>query len=127
MHARPALHRCARRAWRAWVLALLVLATLAPGLSRALAATRAAEAPWGIVCTAPGSVGDESPDGAAHALFDHCPLCLWHADLPALPPGTAQHRLPPPPLPLWPGLFLWAPRPLPAWAAARPRGPPASV
>jgi hypothetical protein len=62
---------------------------------------------------------------AGHMKMDHCPLCVLHADHAGLPPTELAA------LPVirlkdeTPSLFLHAPRPLPVWAAALARAPPA--
>lgn len=110
----------------------LVLATLAPSVSRGLAHLNGdASADWGQVCSAmkaEGTTGGEpapgQPAGTAH---DHCTLCLLRTDLaapPAMPValvlradlGHAQ-----------PTLFLQAPHTLYAWSTAQARAPPSLV
>jgi hypothetical protein len=121
------------RLWTHWVtLFALVLATLAPGVSRGLAHLRGdALADWGQICSAmkaEGTTGGEpAPGQPAGAMPDHCPMCLLRADLaapPAMPVpvvlradlGHAQ-----------PALFLQASHTLYAWSAAQARAPPALV
>lgn len=116
-------------------LVAMVLATLAPGISRAKAFVDGESAPWALVCSvmpgataAGGAGGPTDPAGSRQAtgvMGEHCPFCMPRADLlappPTLPPmalGAVTHADPPP-------LFLWAPRPLHAWCSAQPRAPPA--
>jgi len=115
--------RCSNTRFTRIALALLVVVALLPTLSRMLAHVQHASSPWSVVCTAPAAAGDASADGAQMAT-EHCPMCLvqalgWHPgtdwSLWSLLPATAAS------LPL---LFLWAPRPLFAWASAQPRAPP---
>lgn len=105
-------------------LALLVVAALLPTLSRMLSFWQHETSPWSVVCTAPAAAGDLAGD-AAQMATEHCPMCLvqalgWH-------PGTdwSLWSLLPAAAMLLPLLFLWAPRPLFAWASAQPRAPPA--
>lgn len=113
-----------------WVtLFTLVLALMAPTLSRAMAFVQGEVAPWGEVC----SVGDLTMDEhqgnptvpVAHVL-DHCPFCSLQGAATALPPAplavvavsALSHALP--------ALFLQAPRTLHVWSAAQARAPPLS-
>ena len=105
-------------------MALLVLAALAPTVSRMLGHMQHVSSPWSIVCSAPSAGGDLSGD-TAQASTEHCPMCLvqvpgWHTAT----DWSLWSRLPAAAA-LLPLLFLWAPRPLFAWAAAQPRAPPA--
>lgn len=104
-------------------LALLVVAALLPTLSRMLAFWQHATSPWSVVCTAPAAAGDLAGD-AAQMATEHCPMCLVQA--PGWHPGTdwSLWSLLPAAAMLLPLLFLWAPRPLFAWASAQPRAPP---
>jgi hypothetical protein len=109
------------------VLAVL-MGTLAPSLSHALAAGTGDS--WVEVCTVQGSRWVETGDdgtkrapGAAHVL-EHCPSCSPHA--PALGPlpetrhgylaAGLAHELP--------LAFLAAPPTALAWLGAQPRAPP---
>jgi Protein of unknown function (DUF2946) len=105
------------------LLCALVLAVMAPTLSRALAFAQGTLAPWSVVCSAPGGT-PMAPEGDASHRLEQCAWCqlqLAHwAPLPVQPPLLAlplQHMLP--------ALFLQAPRPLHAWATAQARAPPA--
>jgi hypothetical protein len=109
----------------------MLLAALAPAITHALAAANDQHVLWTAVCTADGArlvPVPTDPAGVPVApkshQVDHCPFCAPHA------PGAA---LPPSPVPAVPAafasdpvpvLFLLAPRPLFAWAAAQPRAPP---
>lgn len=112
----------------AWVtLVALVLATLAPGVARALAFANADALALGAVCSADGAGRDDgrtAPAGAVHQLFDHCPFCALHTDLAPPAPAAAE----PATLALrhaTPALFLRAHSPLFAWEPAQARAPPA--
>lgn len=120
-------HRCLSL----WLtLVAMVLATLAPGISRAKAFVDGESAPWAVVCSVlPAAASAGGTDGQAEkaggVMGEHCPFCMPRADAlappPALPPmalGAVATDDPPP-------LFLQAPRPLHAWCSAQPRAPPA--
>jgi len=101
---------------------MLALALL-PTVSRALAFERGASQPSEI-CSVQGA-GDvpAEPGGAVAGHLDHCPLCHAGADALGMPPSSPAVAAPI----AWralPALFHAAPRPLFAWLAARPRGPP---
>ncbi len=109
------------------MLAVLLLASLAPGVARALAFSRGDITPWAAVCSSvQGKVqaGQRDPTGMASHLLEHCPLCALHSDGLAPPPATGAvlpalrlgHALP--------QLFLQAPHTLQAWAPAQARAPP---
>jgi hypothetical protein len=117
-----------RQSW--WLLAVFVLALLAPGVSAALAHARGDFSGWQDVCRAPSSASAAKPKAVEAALDllakGHCPAChLGSADLAAPPPtGT---------LPLLrtdlafsaPERFSSAPRTAHAWVSAPARAPPA--
>jgi hypothetical protein len=109
----------------AWVLlCALVVAALAPGVARAIAYAQGQWAPWSVACTAPsdGPAGLDH-DGAAH-LMEHCAWCSLHGTALAPPPAATAELAHPALRHAVPALFLHAPRPLPAWAAAQARAPP---
>ena len=121
-------HRCQRLSLVAF-LAIFGLA-FAPTISHALA--HGGGSAWSEVCTPQGTklvtAADGSSDGGQPATtldhMTHCPLCGLSATPFAVPvvapvsiePAGLSHLLP--------TLFLSAPRPLFAWAASQPRGPP---
>ncbi|MDH4449801.1 MAG: DUF2946 family protein [Rhodoferax sp.] len=92
----PIRHNVIHRPWAMWlVLCVLVLGTLAPTVSRALAWS--ASGPMQEVCTADGGVlgVEASPEamqgGTANGQtpppsLDHCPFCLQASDRSAAPP-----------------------------------------
>lgn len=112
-----------------WIAALaILLASLAPALSHALAS--ATGSGWVEVCTAQGSKWVQAgPDGGEHApasahLLEHCPYCSLHTPSLGLPPAA-------PPVPGLlprvheaPRAWLPAPRTLHPWVRAQPRAPP---
>jgi hypothetical protein len=119
----------AHRRITSWIAALaILLSSLAPALSHALAS--ATGAPLIQVCTTQGSKwiqagenGAERSPASAHFL-EHCPYCTLHAPVLGLPTAPLLVHLP---LRLGhavPLAFLAAPRTLHAWASAQPRAPP---
>lgn len=110
-----------RSAWI--VLAVWFMATLAPGVSRAMAFVQGDIAPWSTVCSASDESPPESSDLLKH-FGDHCQACTQQGDHlapPAAPPNGLQTSMLGGAVPR---LFLQAPRPLHAWATAQPRAPP---
>ncbi len=115
---------------------LMLAASLLPGL-HALARAQHSAAQWVEVCSAQGSrwiaiSGEAAPDQAPaaptdHLALQHCPLCLWQAQALALPPAPPTHLDTAPALSHAPPQGRGA-KPVPAqrWAAAQPRGPPAT-
>lgn len=124
------MHRCT-----VWIACFtILLASLAPSISHAVAAATGDSNSWIEICTVAGnklvnvdtSHNHQTPapaDKATH--LEHCPFCLNHAVSTVLPPEAdfvvpvieGSHVLP--------SLFYQASRPLFAWAAAQPRAPPA--
>ena len=113
----------------AWFASLAVLlASLAPSIAQAV--RRDGSGAWIEVCSVLGNKlvapdGTQRDSAPAKHLLQHCPYCALHATALGMPPA-------PPSLPAVvrgggsvPALLLAAPRPLFAWAAAQPRGPPA--
>ena len=108
------------------MLFALVVAALAPGMARALAFAQGSLAPWSVVCSVPADVSGAPAHEGVH-LLEHCAWCSLHADqlapppadTRALPTSALRHAVP--------TLFLHAPRPLPAWATAQARAPPAAA
>lgn len=111
----------------AWVLlCALVVAALAPGVARALAFAQGQLAPWSVVCSAPNDGPSPADHDPAH-LMEHCAWCGGHAHTLAPPPVDSVVLQHPALRHGVPALFLHAPRPLPAWAAAQARAPPAAA
>ncbi len=108
-----------------WVLAVLVLALLAPGVSAALAQARGELTPWEEICRSPASPGSKQATPLEQLTHGHCPACqVWaHQVTPPAPPvlgemlrnelGFAA-----------PERFWSAPRTAHAWVAAPARAPP---
>jgi len=106
-----------------WLTLLaMVLATLAPGVGRALAQGDAS--PWDMVCSTGAKATVDASAGGASAAEAQDSCCLLRCDLLA-PPSSVELAVPGSlfgtSVPL---LFLHAPGPLFAWIAAQPRGPP---
>jgi Protein of unknown function (DUF2946) len=116
-----------------WVALLAVFGlAVAPTISHAMAGAQA-KAGWTEVCTPQGSQwvsladsgGPAQPDTAGSHL-EHCPLCGLAGAAVGLPPAAPAVQPPAGLQHAVPRLFLQSPRPLFAWAAAQPRGPPAA-
>jgi hypothetical protein len=114
----------------AWIAFLAIFAlALAPTVSRWLAAAQGGSA-WAEICTQQGPKQSAAGEGeqtrpaqgvAVH--LDHCALCgLAGQAMAPSPIGAAAAVVKP--LADQPTLFLQAPRPLFAWAAAQARAPP---
>jgi hypothetical protein len=121
-----------RRLRFAWLaLFAVLLNALAPTVSHALAASRpvipvdVCSVDGGASFAAAAALLMQDDRHAGMGPFDDCGYCLAHAGSHGLPPPVhaplaLAHGTEPRPF-----LFHHAPRPLPAWLAAVPRGPPA--
>ncbi|MBF8178141.1 MULTISPECIES: DUF2946 domain-containing protein [Oxalobacteraceae] len=125
----------AKHRWTTWIACFaILLASLAPSISHAVAAAKGAPNAWVEICTVDGSKmmmvdqdqNSQAPKPAERAIhFEHCAFCMTHAGSVGLPPPadfvmpvvSGDHVLPP--------LYYQASRPLFAWAVAQPRAPPA--
>lgn len=122
-----------RRLGAALAIFAVLLASLAPAITSALAAAHGQHLKWTAVCTADGARlvpvptdADGAPVAPKPGHVGECPFCA---------PGAASHALPPP-APLALSLpaghapaavpALRAPRPPVAWDSARPRAPPSA-
>lgn len=129
MRMTKATHRFAT-----WIACFAILmASLAPSISHAVAAAKNAPNAWMEICTVTGSKmvmvdaeNSQTPVPVEKAMhFEHCPFCLNHAVSAGMPPSpdfvmpvvADDHVLP--------SLFYQSSRPLFAWAVAQPRAPPA--
>jgi len=124
-HRRP-------RAFAAWLLAVLVLGLLAPGISAALAHARGDVSAWQDICRANNTGGkaaeqrpvDKALDLLAHG---HCPAChIGGVDLAGPPPAPAlllRDDL----VAALPERFYSAPVTAHAWRPASARAPPALI
>jgi hypothetical protein len=117
-----------------WIaLCAILLASLAPSISHAIAAAKGIPNGWTEICTVNGAKlvkidGAQSPaptpaEKGTH--FEHCPFCLHHAVSLGLPPNSDFVMPVVEGSPVLPSLFYQASRPLFAWAATQPRAPPA--
>jgi Protein of unknown function (DUF2946) len=109
-----------------WVILFaLVLATLAPGISRALAFAKGDASLQGVICSVQpvGQAQGEAP-GQAVASHEDCPYCALRADTLAPPPAAQPLLLKAVGAHALPWLFLQAPRLLFAWAPPQARAPP---
>lgn len=110
------------------VAMVLLLAALAPAVSRGLAFVEGRIAPWTQVCSteAGNEIGAHLAGGStASHLLQHCALCVPGGDAPAWPALAATPTVFEPPLrEAMPPLWLQAPAPLHVWAATRSRAPP---
>jgi len=121
----PHLHR----RLTAWIaLMAMLLGTLAPTISHALA--RTGDGIWVQVCTPEGSrwvhVGDDAPSDPTAPLqpLEHCPYCSVHAPALGMPPAPCTLALDAPPLAERPMAWWQAPTTAHAWSSAQPRAPP---
>ncbi len=108
----------------------MVLALLAPGVSRALAAASGQIAPWGAICTAAGErrvAGDAEPAAPGADMLQACALCVLGHDAPPLPGQAPAPMLLLLALADVPRAERPAPPAPPARATAQPRAPPASI
>jgi hypothetical protein len=123
-----------RRHLQSWafiaIFAVLGMA-MAPAVSHAVMAASGVQ--WTEICSTTGSrwvpvdsSAEQTPGTPASVVdMSKCPVCCHLGHSAGLPPAPlavlnfigGSHAVP--------ALFLHAPRPLFAWAAAQPRGPPA--
>lgn len=118
------IHRMCRTAPRRFAAGLAILAMLLASLAPAI--THALNAQPGLAMASMICTQDRAPDAPPADVWDCCPFCSASALAHALPPPACEPlRLDGTEHPL-PALFLLAPRPLFAWAAARSRAPPSA-
>lgn len=131
------INRATKR-FAAWIACCAILmASLAPSISHALAAASNAGSFWAEICSASGikllKVADDAANQQASGSsspaekglqFEHCPFCFTHAASFGLPPSAGFILPVVSGVPMRPSLFYQSPRPLFAWAAAQPRAPP---
>jgi hypothetical protein len=130
-----ALPRAHARRHIGWLVAVFLLAMLAPGISAALAHLRGDFSAWQDICRAPSaaSQGKQSPPaepgGAGLKLLaqGHCPAChLGHVDL-AAPPLPTLTLLREDVVLEAPERFWTAPVTAHAWRPASARAPPGLI
>jgi len=123
------------RQFAAWIACFaILLASLAPSISHALAAAKSTGVSWMEICSATGAkfvqVADDhnptkSSAPAQKAMqSEHCPFCFTHAGSFGLPPTVVSAFPVASGSPVLPSLFYQSPRPLFIWAAAQSRAPP---
>jgi hypothetical protein len=135
MHYQPMTTFRQNRRIIAWLACIAILLnTLSPEISHAIAAAQGKAAPWEQICSTSGSKfipldldsKNENPgQNTTPMAMEHCAYCVSHAASYMLPPVAGlQFSIIIPHL-FFPPLFYRASRPLFAWAASSPRGPPA--
>ena len=111
----------------------ILLAALAPTLSRALTVVQGGAVPSLEICSVAGgmnmvplklSLDDSTPAKNAMQMGD-CPCCSMHAATLDLPPVSLAQATGALIAGLLPQLFYLSPTPLFAWTPVQPRGPPA--
>ena len=125
----PALStaRARRQSW--WLLAVLCLGLLAPGISAALAHARGDFSAWQDICRAPTTASKATESKPIEKALDllahgHCPACHISATDLAGPPAMPA-LLPPSDLRAQaPERFWTAPVTAHAWRPASARAPP---
>jgi hypothetical protein len=106
--------------------AMLMAAAMAPTLSRLIQHVLPQAAIMAAVCAMPG--GDHTGGGTDDGTQGPgCQMCLIQGPGLEPHPQTARATRLPSLSDEPPSLFLWAPRPLFAWAAAQPRAPPSAA
>jgi hypothetical protein len=122
------LHPSHHRLAACLTLWAMVLALLAPGVSRALAFASGQIAPWATICTAAGERRvpvDAEPAAPAADMLQACALCVLGHDAPPLPAQAPAPMLLLQALADVPRLASPAPTAPPARLLAQPRAPPA--
>ena len=118
-------------AWMACIA--ILLATLAPAISHAIAPQGGSVPVWSEICTAGGLVAvdaahlapdDSSSPEQQNPHFDKCPYCRLQADVPGLPPSAATPTFAIEDGDFHPFLFYQSPSPSFAWTSGYPRAPP---
>lgn len=125
----------ARARWVLWIACFAVLlAALAPTLSRALTVAQGRAVPSLEICSVAGGMNmvplkltiiDSAPTSNIMQMGD-CPCCGMHAVTLDLPPVSLAPATGALIAGLLPQLFYASPTPLFAWTPVQPRGPPAA-
>jgi hypothetical protein len=112
----------------------MLLNSLAPAISHAMASTQGNANLWQEVCSAAGNktvlavdLGTQKPandQDSKPAPMQHCPYCVTHAGSFALVAHVPSMTIAADLSYSLPELFYHAPRPLFSWAASHPRAPP---
>ncbi|CAN5296101.1 hypothetical protein BH11PSE11_BH11PSE11_10550 [soil metagenome] len=131
--------RRARHVLTAWIACFaILLSSLAPSISHALAATNNAGNVITEVCTSTGlklvdkvgvpflnaSLKSSLPADSKMMKSGHCPYCLPRAGSLGMPPVVTLTLPPAVAAQSFPSLSYLAPRPLFTWTSARSRAPP---
>lgn len=121
------------RRFIAWFACLAILLnSLAPAISHAMASVQGKDAPWTQICSTSGNkfipldLGLQGNDRQPQPMaMEHCAYCLTHAgsfavftDVPLQFDAASLVYT-------YPALFYHSPYPLFTWAPASPRAPPA--
>ncbi len=122
----------------AWIAGFaILLTTLAPSISHALAASKGSELSWLEICSTTGAkfvklddtqnpLKSSTPSDNKALHNEHCPFCVTHTGSIGLPPVSGFELPVVSVSAVFPSLFYQSPRPLFIWAAAQSRGPPTS-
>lgn len=119
----------------AWLaIFAILLASLAPSISHAVAAARWADSlPLETICHAEpdgGALDQHAHTAPSHSQgdvdlhFEHCPFCFTHAGSFGLMPVAAIAMPLVAGTAIRPALFYRSPSPLFIWVSAQPRAPP---
>jgi hypothetical protein len=127
---RPTHARARRQSW--WLLAMLVLGLLAPGISAALAHARGDVAAWQDVCRSPAATRSGEQPLPVEAALDllahgHCPACHVSIGDLAGPPAAPALLLREDLRAEAPERFWTAPDTAHAWRPASARAPPGLI
>jgi hypothetical protein len=129
--AMPFLHRARVRRQSWWLLAVLVLGLLAPGISAAMAHARGDFSAWQDICRAPSAAKAAQPKPIEAALdllaHGHCPACHIGGVDGAGPPPVPTLALRDDLVAEVPERFWTAPVTAHAWRPASARAPPAVI
>ena len=122
--------RARRQSW--WLLAVLCLGLLAPGISAALAHARGDFSAWQDICRAPTATRQGEAPKPIEAALDllakgHCPACHLNVVDFAAPPAAIDVLLRDDLVFEAPERFWTAPVTAHAWRPASARAPPASI
>jgi len=120
------------RAYAAWLLAVLVLGLLAPGISAALAHARGDFSAWQDICRTPAVAGKAAQPKPLEKALDvlahgHCAACHIQAGDLAGPPAAPELELRNDLVLEAPERFWTAPVTAHAWRAASARAPPTLI
>lgn len=113
--------------WTTWLAAwVILLSGLMPSVNHWMTQAQARNALPGATICSSGAHKAKGAKPEANQASGHCPFCLPHDGNLGLPPTAMRGVTPTALAQAEPFLFLQSPRPLFAWGAAQPRGPPAA-